>query len=212
MKKVTVLLHDYWHPRETIEPMLELVFPKSRWDMTVTENVQDLLDGDVPDLFVSFKDASEDNRVPTPLWCDDAWTAGLDERIRNHGMGFLAVHCGIADIPEDHFITRNILRAFFVNHPPQCEVSFEPVRGNEITDGISAFTFSHVDEHYHIKITGDTEVLGYTVSQHGKQEALWRHEYGSGRVVGITPGHSYENLVQPEYLKLLMNCADWCVR
>lgn len=212
MKKVTVLLHDYWHPRETIEPMLELVFPKDRWDMTVTENAQDLLDGDVPDLFVSFKDASEDNRVPTPLWCDDAWTAGLDERIRNHGMGFLAVHCGIADIPEDHFITRNILRAFFVNHPPQCEVSFEPVRGNEITDGISAFTFSHVDEHYHIKITGDTEVLGYTVSQHGKQEALWRHEYGSGRVVGITPGHSYENLVQPEYLKLLMNCADWCVR
>lgn len=212
MKKVTVLLHDYWHPRETIEPMLELVFPKDRWDMTVTENAQDLLDGDVPDLFVSFKDASEDNRVPTPLWCDDAWTAGLDERIRNHGMGFLAVHCGIADIPEDHFITRNILRAVFVNHPPQCEVSFEPVRGNEITDGISAFTFSHVDEHYHIKITGDTEVLGYTVSQHGKQEALWRHEYGSGRVVGITPGHSYENLVQPEYLKLLMNCADWCVR
>lgn len=212
MKKVTVLLHDYWHPRETIEPMLELVFSKDRWDMTVTENAQDLLDGDVPDLFVSFKDASEDNRVPTPLWCDDAWTAGLDERIRNHGMGFLAVHCGIADIPEDHFITRNILRAFFVNHPPQCEVSFEPVRGNEITDGISAFTFSHVDEHYHIKITGDTEVLGYTVSQHGKQEALWRHEYGSGRVVGITPGHSYENLVQPEYLKLLMNCADWCVR
>lgn len=212
MKKVTVLLHDYWHPRETIEPMLELVFPKDRWDMKVTENAQDLLDGDVPDLFVSFKDASEDNRVPTPLWCDDAWTAGLDERIRNHGMGFLAVHCGIADIPEDHFITRNILRAFFVNHPPQCEVSFEPVKGNEITDGISAFTFSHVDEHYHIKITGDTEVLGYTVSQHGKQEALWRHEYGSGRVVGITPGHSYENLVQPEYLKLLMNCADWCVR
>lgn len=212
MKKVMVLLHDYWHPRETIEPMLGLVFPKGRWDMTVTENAQDLLNGEVPDLFVSFKDASEDNRVPTPLWCDDAWTAGLDERIKNHGMGFLAVHCGIADIPEDHFITRNILRAFFVNHPPQCEVSFEPVKGNEITDGIPAFTFSHVDEHYHIKIIGDTEVLGYTVSQHGKQEALWRHEYGRGRVVGITPRHSYENLVQPEYLKLLVNCADWCVR
>lgn len=211
MKKVTILLHDYWHPRNSIEPMLEMVFPKDRWIMTVTENPKDLMNDDVPNLLVSFKDASEDNRVPTPLWCDEAWTARLDDCVKNRGMGFIAVHCGIADIPEEHYITRNILRGYFITHPPQCEVSFEPVVGNELTDGVPAFTFSKVDEHYQIKITGDTEVLGYTVSQHGKQAALWRHKYGKGRVVGVTPGHSYENLVQPEYVKLLTNCADWCV-
>ena len=210
MKKVTVLLHDYWHPRNTIEPMLDMVFAKEQWNMTVTQNSKDFLSGDMPDLFVSFKDASEDNRVPTPLWCDETWTARLDDCIKNKGMGFMAVHCGIADIPEEHFITRNILRGYFINHPPQCEVSFEPVIGNELTDGVPNFTFSHIDEHYHIKITGDTEVLGHTISQYGKQAALWRHAYGKGRVVGVTLGHSYENLIQPEYLKLLTNCAEWC--
>lgn len=211
MKKVTILLHDYWHPRNTIEPMLDMVFAKDKWDITVTQDPKELITGEVPDLFVSFKDASEDNRIPTPLWCDDIWTAKLDECIKDRGMGFMAVHCGIADIPEEHFITQNIIRGYFINHPPQCEVSFEPAGDSEITDGVSAFTFSDADEHYHIKITGETEILGYAVSQHGRQPALWRHRYGKGRVVGVTPGHNYENLSQPEYLRLLTNCADWCV-
>lgn len=212
MKNVMVLLNDYWHPRNSIEPVLDRLFPKDKWNMTITEEPKDLVNGNVPDLLVSFKDVIENDQIPTPLWCDKAWTDRLDDCIKNKGMGFMAVHCGIADIPEEHPITKNILRAFFLTHPPQCEVSFEPVGGNEITDGIPVFTFDMPDEHYMIKITGDTDVLGYTVSQHGKQAALWRHVYGNGRVVGITPGHSYENLSQPEYLKLLINCADWCVK
>ena len=74
------------------------------------------------------------------------------------------------------------------------------------------FTFSNVDEHYQIKIVGDTNVLGYSVSQHGRQPALWTHQYGKGRVIGITPGHTYENLGQPEYLKLLIRCAEYCAK
>ena len=105
----------------------------------------------------------------------------------------------------------DILRAFFIAHPEQCPVSFEPVPG-EITDGIPTFTFSNVDEHYQIKIVGDTNVLGYSISQHGRQPALWTHQYGKGRVIGITPGHSYENLGQPEYLKLLIRCAEYCAK
>ena len=31
------------------------------------------------------------------------------------------------------------------------------------------------------------------------------------KVLGITPGHSYENLGQPEYLRLLQNCAEWVI-
>ena len=211
MKKVTVLLGDYWHPRSSIEPMLGELFPESRWSMTVTEDPEALKADDVPDLLVSFKDVIENDQIPTPLWCDDTWTARLDECVKINGMGFMAVHCGIADIPEEHFITQNILRAFFITHPPQCEVSFEPVGESAITAGIPAFTFSSPDEHYQIKVTGETEILGYSGSQHGKQPALWRHQYGNGRVIGVTPGHSYENLTQPEYLKLLINCAEWCV-
>ena len=210
MKKVIVLLGDYWHPRQSIEPMLDMLFPKDKWELTVTENPEVLISDETPNLLVSFKDVIENDQIPTPLWCDNMWTAALDNAVHNRGMGFMAVHCGIADIPEDHFITKNILRAFFITHPPQCEVSFEPITGSDITEGAKPFTFSNFDEHYQIKIIGDTEILGYTVSQHGKQPALWRHQYGKGKVLGITPGHSYENLSQIEYLELLKNCVEWC--
>lgn len=212
MKKVIVLLGDYWHPRNSIEPMLDMLFSKDKWHMTITEDPEIMKSNDIPDLFVSFKDVIENDQIPTPLWCDDEWTARLDDCIKNNGMGFMAVHCGIADIPEDHFITTNILKAYFMTHPPQCEVSFEPVNGADITEGAKPFTFSSFDEHYQVKIKGDTDILGYTVSQHGKQPALWRHRYGKGKVLGITPGHSYENLSQNEYLKLLKSCAEWCAR
>lgn len=59
MKKVTVLLHDYWHPRESIEPMLNKLFPQDKWDMIVTADPEILKNGNVPDLFVSFKDVIE---------------------------------------------------------------------------------------------------------------------------------------------------------
>lgn len=212
MKKAIILLGDYWHPRNSIEPMIDLLFPKDKWDITITESPEIIKSNEVPDLLVSFKDVIENDQIPTPLWCDDEWTAILDDCIKNKGMGFMAVHCGIADIPEDHFITTNILKAYFIAHPPQCEISFEPVSGFDITEKATSFTFSTFDEHYQIKIIGNTDILGYTVSQHGKQPALWRHKYGKGKVLGITPGHSYENLSQNEYLKLLKNCTEWCAR
>ncbi len=212
MKKAIILLGDYWHPRNSIEPMIDLLFPKDKWDITITESPEIIKSNEVPDLLVSFKDVIENDQIPTPLWCDDEWTAILDDCIKNKGMGFMAVHCGIADIPEDHFITTNILKAYFIAHPPQCEISFEPVSGFDITEKATPFTFSTFDEHYQIKIIGNTDILGYTVSQHGKQPALWRHKYEKGKVLGITPGHSYENLSQNEYLKLLKNCTEWCAR
>lgn len=210
-KKVLVLTGDYWHPTDSITPVLGSIFDESKWELTVTEDPSRLIAENAPDLFVSFKDVIENDRIPTPIWCDDRWTAVLDTCIKELGMGFMAVHCGLADIPEDNIITTDILRAFFVTHPPQCEVSFEPL-DCELTEGIKPFTFSYPDEHYQIEIKGDTEVIGYSVSQNGRQPAVWRHEYGKGRVVGITPGHSYENLSEPEYLKLLIRCAEWCAR
>ena len=210
-KKVLVLTGDYWHPTDSITPVLGSIFDESKWDMIVTENPKELSAENAPDLFISFKDVIENDQIPTPIWCDDKWTATLDICIKELGMGFMAVHCGLADIPEEHFITKNILRAFFVMHPPQCAVSLEP-SDSELTYGIKPFTFSYPDEHYQIEIKGETNVIGYSVSPNGRQPAIWHHNYGKGKVIGITPGHSYENLSEPEYLKLLKRCVEWCVR
>ena len=212
-KKVLVLTGDYWHPSDTITPLIELMFPSSEWDTDATEDPNALLRcSPAPDLFVSFKDASEDNRVPTPIWCDDNWSETLKKLIAEGGMGFLAVHCGLADIPEEHLMTQEILHARFISHPPQCEVRFIPEKQHPITENVVEFTFPSVDEHYVMEMTPNaaTEILAHTVSQHGRQPSLWAHSFGKGRVCCVTPGHTTENLTCPEYVKLLKNAAEWC--
>lgn len=211
-KKVLVLYGDYWHPSETIKPLIELMFPSSEWDVTATEDPDMLLCSPAPELFVSFKDASEDNRVPTPIWCDEKWSETLKKLIAEDGIGFLAIHCGLADIPTEHTLTREILRARFISHPPQCEVKFVPERKHKITENVGEFTFPSADEHYIMEMTRNakTEILAYTVSQYGKQPALWAHSFGKGRVCCVTPGHTTENLTSSEYVKLLKNAAEWC--
>lgn len=181
--------------------------------MTVTEKPSALVEcTEPPGLFVSFKDPIENDQIPTPIWCDDEWSNTLEMRIKRDGMGFLAVHCGLIDLSREHIISREILKGFFVNHPPKCPVTFIPEKQHPITDGVSEFTFPEIDEHYIIEISpeADTEILAYTVSEHGRQPVLWAHELGKGRVCAVTQGHDTPNLICPEYLKILKNAVKWC--
>ena len=41
-KKVLVLTGDYWHPTDSITPVLGSIFDESKWDMIVTENPKEL--------------------------------------------------------------------------------------------------------------------------------------------------------------------------
>ncbi len=212
---VLILTGDYWHPTETITPLVGLMFAEDEWDVRMTEDPNELLHlTQTPDLLVTFKDPIENDQIPTPIWCDEQWSDTLKHLIDKEGMGFLAVHCGLTDLPTEHMISREILRAHFVSHPPQCEVKFIPEKIHPITENTAEFTFPTVDEHYVIEMLPEfsTEILGCTVSEHGRQPALWAHTLGKGRICGITPGHSTENLIYSEYLKLLQNAANWCVR
>lgn len=87
-------------------------------------------------------------------------------------------------------------------------VTFTPVPGHPITETISEFTFS-IDKHYQMEMLpeAETAVLGYTTSENGRQAGLWAHEFGKGRVCASAPGHAAEQLVLPEYLKLLKKAA-----
>lgn len=213
-KTVLILTGDYWHPTNTITPIIGHMLPEDKWDVQMTENPAEFLElQKSPDLLVTFKDPIENDQIPTPIWCDEEWSSILRRRISDDGMGFLAVHCGLTDLPKEHIITREILRAQFITHPPQCEVKFVSEKTHPITENVTEFTFPAFDEHYIIEMIPEfsTEILGYTISQHGRQPALWVHKLGNGRICGITPGHSTENLLFSEYLKLLKNAANWCV-
>jgi type 1 glutamine amidotransferase len=40
----------------------------------------------------------------------------------------------------------------------------------------------------------------------------WAYDYGKGRVCFMAPGHTYEELVNPEFVKLQRNAVRWCLK
>jgi type 1 glutamine amidotransferase len=211
-KEVLVLLDDYWHPRQTIEPALPALLDAGRFAVQVTDDPNALTAlQQAPDLLINFKDGIADTQVPTPNWYDEALGALLNRWVQQEGMGYLGVHCGLANIPPEHAAFRQLLRGRFLHHPPQCTVTFTPTQEHPITAGVAPFTV--MDEHYFVEVLGaQTQVLGRTSSEHGDNIALWAHAWGKGRVCGVTPGHSLAVLQNPEYAKLLRNAIGWAVR
>ncbi len=211
-KKAFFLMGDYWHDPDTIAPLASLLLPEDAWAVTVTTDPAALTAmAERPDLLVSLKDPVENNQIPTPPWCDDAWTGTVKAWVAD-GMGFLAIHAALADLGRDHPMARDLLLSVFVRHPAQCPVTFVPTRAHPVTEGVEAFTLPENDEHYVMDMLAPegTEILGETWSQHGSQPGLWAHSCGRGRICCVTPGHVTPNLVFPAYVRLLRNAVRWC--
>lgn len=215
MKTVLFLAGDYWHPVETIRPLAEVMFPSESWNLYFTEDPQTLLTmSETPDLIVTLKDPVENNQIPTPVWCDEAWTKKLFTLVGEQGVGLLAIHAALADISGDHPMVRELLQSVFITHPAQCPLTFKPIKDHPIFEGVSEFTFPENDEHYMMDMleNAQVDILAQTLSQHGAQPGLWIKEWGKGRVCCVTPGHTTPNLLCPSYVKLLKNAGAWCVK
>lgn len=215
MKSVFFLAGDYWHPAETVQPLAEKLFPESEWRLIFTEDPKAFLAlEEAPDLIVSIKDPVENNQIPTPNWCDEAWMDRLLTDVREHGTGLMIVHAAMADLKRDHPLVTQVVEALFTGHPAQCPVTFRPVGEHAILEGVTSFTFPENDEHYMMDMIDGArvDVIAQTESWHGTQPGLWVKEMGRGRVCCVTPGHTTENLLCDGYLRVLQNAAAWCVR
>ena len=68
-KNAIVLLHDYWHPGDTIEPLLPLIFDEKEWFVKVTDDPNYIGSLFVaPDLIINFKDGVANTSIPTTNW------------------------------------------------------------------------------------------------------------------------------------------------
>lgn len=209
-KNAVVLLHDYWHPAETIEPLLPLIFDEKQWFVKVVDDpnyIGALMSQ--PDVILNFKDGVANTSIPTTNWyTNDTWPPYLSKLMAMAGTGYIGVHCGLANIPEDCAVYTDLLKGRFLNHPPKCPVKVEITAGHPVTEGVNSFEID--DEHYQMEGKWDeVNVLGTTTSQHGTQVGIWAHEVGTCRIVGITPGHTTEVLTHPEMVKLLKNAICW---
>lgn len=209
MKSVLFLTDDYWHHADTIKPLADILFPEDTWKMIFTTDPAALYDNPDIDLLVSFKDPVENDQIPTPVWCDAAWTECALKKIEA-GLGFVAVHAALTDLEDSHAIVKELIHTVFLNHPAQCELSVHILKEHPVTAGLSDFTLPVPDEHYQMKMVGDVMMLAETVSRHGSQPGLWVSEYGKGRICCFTPGHTTESLTSEGYVQVMKNAIGWC--
>ena len=81
-KTVFVLLNDYWHPRATIEPLVEKLFPEKDWFLRVTDDPNyPTAYFKMPDLLVNFKDGIANTQIPTSNWYGRDWAFVLERAI-----------------------------------------------------------------------------------------------------------------------------------
>ena len=129
-------------------------------------------------------------------------------RYVERGGGLLAIHSGSAGYTETPEL-RALLGGVFVEHPPQCPVTVEPLAGHGLTSGVEPFTLQ--DEHYVMALDdARAEVFLTTRSEHGEQPGGWTRSQGRGRVCVLTPGHNLPVWQHPSFQALLNNALHWC--
>ena len=213
-KNAIVLLDDYWHPADTILPLLKLLFDEKEWFVKVTDDPNYIgATQTPPDLVMNFKDGIANTSINSPNWYqNDAIPAYIPKFILPAaGTGYIGVHCGLANIPEDNPFYTDLLYGRFITHPPKCPVKVHITAQHPVTEGVEDFEIE--DEHYQMVGNWEkTNVLAESTSVHNTQVAVWAHEVGACHVVGITPGHTTEVLTHPQMLRLFKNAIAWAAR
>ncbi|MBB6734178.1 ThuA domain-containing protein [Cohnella zeiphila] len=214
MKRIVAIVGDYYHDeslaRESLVKAFEAIPPDEEraLEFVGTKDMVRVLE-ERPDAVVLFKENRlnpQDEKVE--LWMDEAVSSAIASYVREGGA-WLAWHAGLASYPEEYEYVK-MLRGFFLSHPAQNKpVRYVPVHTEAA--GRSGEALGFVDEHYFVSCDeNDTEVFLRSESEDGSSIAGWRHAYGKGKVLCLTPAHRREGLLDPSFLKLLGGCLEWC--
>jgi len=209
-RKVLVFCGDRYHPASTVRaglaPLVTSAGLHFHWIEDASDWDPQSLTGYSAVLLAKSNDQSSARHLP---WMTEAVQSVLVSFIRS-GNGLVAVHSGMASYSEIRQI-RALTGGAFLNHPPQCEVGFEPKPGHPLTVGVAQF--SAVDEQYEMALDDPTaEVFLHSRSIHGIQPAGWTRQEGAGRVCVLAPGHNAGVWLQASMQTLLSNVLCWAAQ
>jgi len=151
-----------------------------------------------------------------PEKSEELWLSDSDERFIfdfiEQGGSLLALHAALASYPSDGPL-HSLLRGRFLYHPPlHPAVHYViPQQARKITRRVESFTVE--DEQYFVDLESGTtgiQLMSQT-REHGESPAGWAHEFGTGRVCVLVPGHTEIAMLHPMMQRLLQNALDWCL-
>ncbi|WP_040951652.1 ThuA domain-containing protein [Gorillibacterium massiliense] len=216
MKQVLAVVGDYYHNGElakdalnwALEPLIEEGEASVAY-IGYEELPARLLER--PDAVVMFKENRLNPQESEPLyWMTEETAASIASYVEKGG-GWLVWHSGLASyhFGEDQTYV-NMLRGHFISHP-ELNQSVRYIGNTPDTDGSSEpIDFSIQDEHYFVECdTENTDVFLRSESVDGESVAGWRHEFGAGRVICLTPAHKREGLLHPDVIGLLRSSVVW---
>ena len=224
--KIVCVMGDYHHNPMTAEDHMRRLFaPNENWRLIfvrASSYFTPELIADA-DLLVTARYSGRDSigwspepLVDTMVRGDMFWTEeqveAITTNIRQRGMGFLALHCTVACNND------TILNMMDVAYIPHEEIQPLWVRDlnqdHPITRGIKPF-YINLDEQFGVLIKSPgTTTLFETTAIDDKRERVggWCLSSGSGRIVGLLPGHLKWAYRRPEYQEILWRAAYWAMK
>ena len=175
-----------------------------------------------PDAYAAYEADLETPKTfpdPTPVnWITEQQGAAIKEFVAA-GNGFYALHnCSHISLSSKNY--REVMGGAYIGHPPLRPFQVRATANQHpITQGISAFIVN--DEQHYVAYDKDPKHLileaenidGLTFEKLGaKSIAGWAYDYGKGRVVFTSPGHTIHVLWVPEYLQLQRNAVKWLLK
>ena len=175
-----------------------------------------------PDAYTAYEHALENREeFPEPkpaTWLTEEQAVALKDFV-SAGNGFYSLHNN-SHVSLSSKTYRDVQGGAYIGHPPLRPFKVHVVNSTHpITQGIRDFMVN--DEQHYVEYDKDRKYIlleaenidGLTYQKLGaKSIAGWAYDYGSGRVVFTSVGHTIHALWQPEYLKLQRRAVQWLLK
>jgi type 1 glutamine amidotransferase len=175
-----------------------------------------------PDAYTAYEQGLE-NRSDFPdsrsqNWLKEDQAMALKDFVAG-GNGFYSLHNN-SHVSLSSKTYRDVMGGAYIGHPPLRPFKVRVVNTNHpITQGIRDFIVN--DEQHYVEYDKDRNNIlleaenidGLTYQNLGsKSIAGWAYDFGRGRVVFTSVGHTIHALWNPEYLKLQKHAVQWLLR
>ncbi len=175
-----------------------------------------------PDAYTAYEQGLENKQdFPDPKsqnWLKEEQAVALKDFVEA-GNGFYSLHNN-SHVSLSSKTYRDVQGGAYIGHPTLRPFRVRVVNANHpITRGIKDFVVN--DEQHYVSYDKDKKYIlleaenvdGLNFQNLGaKSIAGWAYDYGKGRVVFTSPGHTIHALWQPDYLKLQRRAVQWLLK